>query len=357
MASWQSRALKLGFRLQALSESFSEGVNVSRGRTEMELLAKRAPRPVNAHCSRCEIAGLRCEWIAPTVPLPSRTLLYIHGGGYFFGSINTHRALAADMANAVQAHTLIFEYRLAPEHRYPAALEDTLTVYRHLLHSGIDPAQLIVAGDSAGGGLTLALMVALREAGDPLPALAVCFSPWTDLAGTGESMVTRAKADPWFDPRQMPHAARLYLGDRDPTTLPLASPLYADLRGLPPLLIQVGMDEILLSDSTRLAEKAQAAGVDVTLQIWPQMMHVWQAFARFVPEGRDALDHVATFAQTHLSPPRLAADGLTTSYVRIGPKGQLQPIWVRCGSDCGSESESDSESNGETVGHQVVSNA
>lgn len=328
MASWQSRTLKLGFRLQALSESFSEGVNVPRGRTEMELLARGAGRPSHCECTKCRVVDLPSEWIVPDHPLPGRTLLYIHGGGYFFGSINTHRQLAADVANAVQAHTLIFEYRLAPEHRYPAALEDTLAVYRHLIATGTDPAQLILAGDSAGGGLTLAAMVALRDAGEPLPALAVCFSPWTDLAGTGESMVTRAKADPWFNPRQMPHAARYYVGDQDPTTLPLASPLYADLHGLPPLLIQVGRDEILLSDSTRLAEKAQAAGVDVTLEVWPDMMHVWQAFARFVPEGRSALDHVATFAHAHLPPPCIDKDGLTASYVRIGPKGQLQPIFV-----------------------------
>ncbi|MBP7962386.1 MAG: alpha/beta hydrolase [Caldilineaceae bacterium] len=326
-ASWQNRALKLGFRMQALSETFAPEVNVGRGRAEMEILAKAARRPANAICLPTQVEGMAAEWITPPLALPKRTLMFIHGGGYFFGSLNTHRQLAADVANAAQARTLLFEYRLAPEHRYPAALDDTLAVYRALLRDGVDPSQLILAGDSAGGGLTLAIMTALRDAGEPLPALAICFSPWTDLACVGESMQSRVKADPWFDPRQMVQAARYYLGNQAPET-PLASPLYADLHGLPPLLIQVGMDEILLSDSTRLAEKARAAGVDVTLQVWPQMMHVWQAFARYVPEGRAALDHVAAFVHAYLSPPRLAENGFDIAYVRVGRRGMLQPIIV-----------------------------
>ncbi len=326
-ASWQNSALKLGFRMQALSESFSPEVNVGRGRAEMELLAKASRRPANAVCTPATVEGMAAEWITPPLALPKRTLLFIHGGGYFFGSLNTHRQLAADVANAAQARTLLFEYRLAPEHRYPAALDDTLAVYRALIRDGTDPSQLILAGDSAGGGLTLAIMIALRDAGEPLPALAICFSPWTDLACTGESMQSRVKADPWFDPRQMVQAARYYLGNQDPET-PLASPLYADLHGLPPLLFQVGMDEILLSDSTRMAEKARAAGVDVTLQVWPHMMHVWQAFARYVPEGRAALSHVAAFVHGHLPPPCVDEAGHSVSYIRVAPRGQLQPIIV-----------------------------
>ncbi len=325
--SWQNRALKMGFRMQALSETFAPEVNVRRGRMEMELLARASRRPSNATLTSAQIANLPSEWIIPHTPLPTRTLLYIHGGGYFFGSLNTHRQLAADMAEAVQARTLLFEYRLAPEHRFPAAFDDVLAVYRALIRDGVDPSQLILAGDSAGGGLTLVHHD--RPAG--------CRGPPARpghllLALDRSGLRRRVHAEPGQGGplvRSPPNATcrPLLPGRRDPVT-PLASPLYADLHGLPPLLIQVGMDEILLSDSTRLAEKAKAAGVDVTLQVWPDMMHVWQAFARYVPEGRAALAHVAAFVQGHLPPPAVDETGQNLSYIRVAPRGQLQPIIV-----------------------------
>jgi acetyl esterase/lipase len=179
---------------------------------------------------------------------------------------------------------LLIAYRLAPENPFPAAVEDTLAAYRWLLRSGVRAQHIVVAGDSAGGGLTAAMLTALRVAGDPLPAGAVLLSPWTGLAATGESIRTRADIDPWLTQQRLGAMAQLYLAGKNPRN-PLASPLYADLRGLPPLLIQVGNDEILLDDATRLAERAETAGVSVSLEVWDNMWHVFQAFASEIPEG------------------------------------------------------------------------
>ncbi len=208
------------------------------------------------------------EWIAaPNAGAERPRIYYLHGGGYVIGSINTHRALIARLSAASGARAFAINYRLAPEHPFPAAVEDAVSAYRWLLEQGVDPATIVIAGDSAGGGLTVATLVALRDAGVPLPAAAVCLSPWTDMEGIGESAKTRKAADPMIDPEGGLAQAQLYLGGADPRT-PLAAPLYADLRGLPPMLIHVGDAEVLLDDSTRLAERAKAAGVDVTLEVW-----------------------------------------------------------------------------------------
>jgi monoterpene epsilon-lactone hydrolase len=193
---------------------------------------------------------------------------------------------------------LLIEYRLAPEHPFPAAVEDSVAAYRWLLKEGFDPARIAVAGDSAGGGLTVATMVKLRDENEPLPAAAVCLSPWVDMEGIGESMKTRAEVDPIVERGPLLEMAEAYLGGADPRT-PLAAPLYADLKGLPPMLIQVGTAEVLLDDSTRLAEEAKKAGVDVTLEPWEDMIHIWQFFASMVPEGRDAVDRIASFIHKH----------------------------------------------------------
>jgi monoterpene epsilon-lactone hydrolase len=239
------------------------------------------------------------EWLIPSNPAPDRAVLYLHGGGYVLGSCATGRNLAAGIADACAARVLSLDYRLAPEHPFPAALEDALGAYRWLLSQGFAPQALALAGDSAGGGLCVALLVALRDAGDPLPTAAALISPDVDLTRTGESLRTRARADPMLEPEQIRIYTRAYAAGQD-LRHPLLSPVYADLRGLPPLLIHVGQDEILLSDSERLAQRAAAAGVDATLEVWPHMWHDWHSFAAWMPEARRALDRLGQFVRDHL---------------------------------------------------------
>ena len=195
---------------------------------------------------------------------------------------------------------LALNYRLAPEYPFPAAVDDALAGYRYLLDHGLKPARIAVAGDSAGGGLTVATLIAIRDAGLPLPAAGVCLSPWVDLEEKGESMTTRAKADPVVQREGLVGMAQAYLAGKDPRT-PLASPLHADLKGLPPLLIQVGDAETLLDDSTRIAGRARAARVQVKLEVWPEMIHVWQLFASFLPEGQEAVEGIGKYIHQHTS--------------------------------------------------------
>jgi epsilon-lactone hydrolase len=238
--------------------------------------------------------GVPAEWIVPPSAAEGRVLLYLHGGGYVVGSVDMYRDLIARLARAAGARALGTDYRLAPEHPFPAAVEDATTAYRWLVSRGTDPARIAIAGDSAGGGLTLATLIALRDAGDPLPAAAACLSPWVDLEGIGVSMTTKATVDPCVRKEMIQFMAQQYLGDRDPRT-PLAAPLYADLHGLPPLLIQVGTAEILLDDATRIAERARAAGVEVSLDVWDDMIHVWQLFAPILSEGQQAIERIGAF--------------------------------------------------------------
>jgi len=241
-----------------------------------------------------DAGGVPAEWVAATGVSPGRVLLYLHGGAYQIGSPATLRHLVALLSGAARARALSVDYRLAPEHPFPAAIEDALAAYRWLLASGIDPALIAVAGDSAGGGLALGALVALRDAGDPMPAGAVLLSPWTDLALTGESLRTRAAVDVMIKPEGIPETVALYLAGADPRH-PYASPLYADLRGLPPLLIHVGDAEVILHDSTRLAARASEAGVEVSLEIWDDMPHVFPAFAGLLPEADQAIERVGNW--------------------------------------------------------------
>ena len=236
------------------------------------------------------------EWIerATGGDAESRTILYLHGGGYFFCSPETHRAITINLAMRAEARVFAPDYRLAPEHRFPAAIADALASYRGLLAAGTPAARIAVGGDSAGGGLALALLLSLRDAGDALPAGAVLFSPWTDLAATGDSLRRNDRSDAMFHGGRIGENARLYLGDT-PATHPLASPLYADLKGLPPLFMQASDSEVLLDDSTRLAEKATKAGVAVDFRAWRRLPHVWQYFAPMLPEARAALAEAAAF--------------------------------------------------------------
>ncbi len=243
------------------------------------------------------------EWVRGPHP-PAGMMLYLHGGGYFACSPVTHRPITGGFALHGFA-VFAPDYRLAPENPYPAAIEDALASYRALL-AAHDPATLVVAGNSAGGGLALATMMAAREAGLALPAALVLFSPWTDLAGTGASLRGNARAESMLVGTRIQEAAAVYLGGVHPET-PLASPLYGDLAGLPPVLVQVSDREILLDDSTRLAEKIRAAGGQAELSIWPNLPHVWQMSQSFLPEARLALAQAASFAKSALASGAAAA--------------------------------------------------
>jgi len=239
------------------------------------------------------------EWVTVPDIDDDRAVLYLHGGGYVIGSPVTHRELAGRLSRACGARVLLADYRLAPEHPFPAAVDDAVASYRWLLDTGYAPSGIVVAGDSAGGGLTVATLVALRDAGLPLPAAGVCLSPWVDLEGLGESMTARAHLDPIVQKEGLVNMAQMYVGEGGDPRTPLAAPLYADLAGLPPLLIQVGTAETLLDDATRLAAKAKQVGVEVTLEEWDDMIHVFQLFASRLAEGQQAIEKIGAYVREH----------------------------------------------------------
>jgi phosphinothricin tripeptide acetyl hydrolase len=281
-----------------------ERVDVQKMRAMQDRVGGKFPEGVTG--TPVTAGGVPAEWIDPPGGATDRVVLYLHGGGYVAGSIDSHRNLTGHLARAMGCRVLALHYRLAPEHPFPAAVHDALAAYRWLLDGGLAAQHLMVAGDSAGGGLTLALLLAARDAGLAMPALAVPMSPLTDLEGLGESMTTRADADPMVSKGHLEQMATMYLAGADPRT-PLAAPLHAELSGLPPLLIQVGDAEVLLDDSTRFADKARAAGVDVTLEVWPEMVHVFQASAGFVPESDQAIARIAEFARPRLGLQQVSA--------------------------------------------------
>jgi acetyl esterase/lipase len=248
--------------------------------------------PADVRCLQVSADGVSAEWIE-TPAQDLGVILYLHGGAYVLGSINGHREWIARLARATRTRALAIDYRLAPEHPFPAALEDAVSAYRWLLDQGLKPAQIIIAGDSAGGGLALATLLASRDGGMPLPAGTVCISPWADLALTGASVISNAGLDPILSAESLKVYAGYYAGNHE-LTLPLISPLYADLAGLPLLLIQAASDEILLDDARGVAAHARAAGVGVTLEVWDGMFHVFQ-MVPFLPETRQAVDSIARF--------------------------------------------------------------
>ena len=273
---------------------------IAEQRARQEKSSRFNRLPADVRCSQATANGVSAEWIEGSAA-DAGVILYLHGGAYALGSINGHREWIARLANATQTRALAINYRLAPEHPFPAALRDTLSTYNWLLDQGVSPARIVVAGDSAGGGLALAALLSLRDGSHSLPAAAVCISPWADLTLSGASMQSKASLDPILDPDSLQMYAGYYAGDHD-LTAPLLSPLYADLSGLPPLLIQVGTDEILLDDAKRLAERASDAEVDVTLEIWDEMFHVFQLLS-FLPETKKAVDQIAEFVAANLPPP------------------------------------------------------
>ncbi len=288
-----------------------QGASVEQRRAAFEAVTQFFPVPEDVQREPVDAGGVPGEWIAAPGADPKRVIYYLHGGAYIIGSINSHRELISRLSRAAGARALAIDYRLAPENPFPAAVEDATAAYRWLLSTGVDPAQTVIAGDSAGGGLTLAALVALRDAGEPLPAAAVCLSPWVDMEALGESMTTNAEVDPNFQREQLLEGAKAYLGGAHPRT-PLAAPLHADLTGLPPLLIHVGSSEVLLDDSIRLAERAKAAGVDVNLQVWDEMIHVFQFMAAMLPEGQQAIDRIGEFIREHTGAARDAVPEAAT---------------------------------------------
>jgi acetyl esterase/lipase len=233
--------------------------------------------------------GVRAEWTSTPGDARDAALMWLHGGGYVIGSLVSHRHVVSEAGRAAKTWALALDYRLAPEHPFPAAVEDAVAGYRYLLARGVRPGRIAIAGDSAGGGLVVAAMLAIRDAGLAQPACGWCISPWVDMEAIGETMETRSAADPMVQRPGLLEMAGLYLDGVDPRS-PLAAPIYADLRGLAPLLIQVGAAETLLDDAIRLAKVAGAADVRVDLQVWPEMVHVWHLFHPELKAGLRAIE-------------------------------------------------------------------
>ena len=273
-------------------------------RAWLELTSLLNLLPPGVRRSRTTLGGVPTVVLAPRgVALdgaPDRpVVLYLHGGAFVLGSPRTHQALAGWLAKAVGGPVHLIEYRLAPEHPYPAGREDALAAYRALLDLGVPPSRIVVAGDSAGGGLTIATLLALRDRALPRPAGGVCVSPWVDLTNSAPSHASRAAVDPIVMREGLAMMADAYVGTGD-RKQPLVSPLYADLRDLPPLLVQVGSDEVLLDDAVGLGARARAAGVDVVVEEWPAMIHVWHWFLPMLDEAQRAIDGIGTFVRARL---------------------------------------------------------
>lgn len=269
-------------------------LNIPKMRRRVNFLGGRIPLAWGVRVRAETIAGLHAEWVEPKGVALDKVLLYWHGGAYIVGSCATHRPMLSRLAKAAGMRALLPDYELAPEHPFPAAVQNAVAVYRELLARGYEPGNISVAGDSAGGGLCVAMLLALRDAGDPMPGAVALMSPWLDLAGQGESMTSRIDQDPWFDPQDLPYVTTHYCSEAERTE-PLVSPVYADASALPRTLIQVGNDEILLSDSERLAANMQATGGTVEVDIWPGMWHVWQIFVLLMPESIAALRKLGRF--------------------------------------------------------------
>ena len=270
---------------------------VAEKRAQYDRAERVFPVPSDVAVKSVQAPGA-AEWLEPPGARDGAVVLYFHGGGYVIGSPRSHRHLAAAIGRAARASVLLPDYRLAPEHPFPAAVDDAVAAYRWLLDRGQAPARTVLAGDSAGGGLTVAALLALRERGLPLPAAGVCISPWVDLTFGGGSYATKAASDPIVTRAGVMEMAHAYIGQGDPRAS-LASPLYADLRGLPPLLIQVGSEEVLLDDAVVLADRAKAAGVETSLEVWPDMVHVWHWFLPMLDEAQTAIDRIGEFAIAH----------------------------------------------------------
>ncbi len=260
---------------------------------------KRIRVPQGIHWAAVDARAVRCEWLDPPDAPADAVLLYLHGGGGVLGLYNSGRNMIGHLALGCHMRTLAVDYRLAPEHPFPAGLNDCVTAYRWLLSEGFRPKRIFISGDSMGGAIALATLLTIRDAGQPLPRGAVCISPNTGLTFSGKSMAFNAPRDALLSPQFARTMASLYAGGHDPCD-PYVSPLMADLRGLPPILIQVGSDEILLDDSRRFRDCALAAGVDLTLQVWSHMWHDWHLCVPALPEANQAIGRIAEFVHGHM---------------------------------------------------------
>lgn len=304
MASFQSKLRDLSQRMFSRKEPLSPESKIIALRQREDQQAQRRRYHGPAQIAPVTIGAMSAEWVRPPKAEGHRVVLYLHGGGYCFGSRDTHRSLVAQLCQAAEARGLVIDYRLAPEHPFPAALDDAVSAYRWLLGQGISPSGIALAGDSAGGGLAIATTMALRDGGAPLPRAIVTMSPWTDLALTGWTVLTNAGKDPNDSWETLAVCARHYLKNTLPTN-PFASPFYGNFRGLPPLLLHAGSDELLRDDATRVAEKAEAAGVDVSCEIWAGMHHVFQ-MGLGLPEAQGSLERIGSFIKSRVPATSLA---------------------------------------------------
>jgi epsilon-lactone hydrolase len=296
--SVRSELVRIGLRLITRS-GYGPTASVEESRRRLAALVRWVPMPPpGTRRSWHEGDGIRVIRVARPESSDRRHILYFHGGAYVAGTPSLYRDFLWRIASAARAEVVCPVYRLAPEHPFPAAVDDAVGVYRWLLAQGVDARHTVLMGDSAGGGLVFGTLLRLRDEGAPLPAAAVGLSPWTDLALTGASIARNADKDVIVQARDMPMLAEHYLAGADPRT-PYASPLYGDPTGLPPALIQVSDGETLLDDSVRLAERMRSAGCTVELEIWRRMPHVWQTWARLMPEARDAIVRIGEFVQQH----------------------------------------------------------
>jgi epsilon-lactone hydrolase len=277
----------------------SVDISVEDTRAGFEVLGALMPPEPEVSRETVDVDGVSAEWITAPNASDAATLLYLHGGGYVIGSTNVYAGFVGRLSAETGLRALALNYRLAPEDPFPAALDDATTAYRWLLKHAVRPEAIIIAGDSAGGGLTAATLLALKAAGDPLPLAAVMISPWTDLSCSGDTHNTHAHRDPALTPEILQHWAKFYTGANSATD-PLISPLFGDYSGLPPMLVMVGDSEVLLDDSRQYAEKAKAAGVDVTLEVWDEMVHIFPVFAPMLPEGQKGIERIGEWVREHV---------------------------------------------------------
>lgn len=288
------------FRGRLKKETFDMNTSIAQFREDCEKGAARyAKLPAGVEVKPDAIDGIKAEWLIPSGSNPEKVIMYVHGGGYVSGSCSDHRGFVSKFAAFTGVSNLVYEYGLAPENPYPAAVEDSVRVYRWLLTSGFKPGNIIIAGESAGGGLTLAILLYLRDHNIPLPKAGVAISPWTDLTCSGETYQTKNKVSP--APLNSWHVFAKHYAGENPLTLPYISPLSGDLNGLPPLFINSGMDDELFDDGRLFAEKAMAAGVDVTFRAGEKMLHCYPLLAPMFPEATEAMDEMVAFIKRQLN--------------------------------------------------------
>ncbi len=286
--------------IRAFMAATPTDLSIAEMRAMYDDMGSQFPAATDAVLTPVDAGGVPGEWTATPGAATDAALLYLHGGGYVIGSIASHRHLTIELGRAAGIRTLALDYRMAPEHVFPAAVDDALAGYRWLLGQGIAPGRIAIAGDSAGGGLTVALLVAIKAAGLPQPACAVAISPWVDMEMAGGSMASKSAHDPMVQREALAAWGGLYLNGADPKS-PLAAPIHADLTGIAPLLIQVGSSETLLDDALALARAAGHAEVPVTLEIAPEMIHVWHFFHAMLAEARTAIADAGRFVRDHLA--------------------------------------------------------